>query len=105
MEKSLTIAQFCEAESISKTYYYSLQERGDGPDELELPSSNGRVIKRITPQAHDAWRKRMLARAKSKAARLEAARRRERAVVAGIAAAESPRHVSKRVSRRRRPRR
>jgi hypothetical protein len=90
---SKTIVDFCREEKISKSVYYDLKKRGLGPDEFEIPSTR---IKRITPEAHAAWRARMAELAKSEAAKLEADRRREIAAVAGRIAAQSPRHISRR---------
>jgi hypothetical protein len=89
---SKTVAEFCRAESLSKTSYYQLQRRGLGPDELRPP---GTKIIRVTAAAHAAWRERMAELSRSKAAELEVERRREQATIAGRAAAQSPRHVSR----------
>jgi hypothetical protein len=93
IKRSLTVGEFCLVERFSKTAYYGLKSRGLAPDEFEIP---GTRIKRITPEAHAAWRERMAALAQSEAAQLEAERRRAQAVAAGRIAAASPLHVSKR---------
>jgi hypothetical protein len=93
--RSLTRAEFCFAEHLSKSTYHELKKRGLGPDEFVVPGSK---IIRITPQARDAWHAKMAELAKGEAARIEAERRHELAVIAGKAAAASPLHVSKRVA-------
>ncbi len=98
MSSSETIAEFCLKERISRAAYYDLRKRGLGPDEFQIP---GTRIKRITPEAHAAWRERMTELAKSEAGRLEAERRRELAKAAGEKAAASPKHVTKARARRR----
>ena len=82
---SETIAAFCDAENLSKSSYYELQKRGLGPEELRPP---GTKIIRITPEAHAKWRERMSELARTEAAELEAARRRELATIAGRLAAK-----------------
>jgi hypothetical protein len=94
--RSQTRAEFCFAEHLSKSTYHELKKRGLGPDELVVPGS---MIIRITPEARDAWHTKMAELAKGEAARIEAERRREFAVIAGKAAAASPLHVSRRGSR------
>ncbi|SFJ71820.1 hypothetical protein [Bradyrhizobium sp. Gha] len=96
-----TIAQFCRAESLSKSSYYALRRRGLGPDERRVP---GTKIIRITAEAHAAWRERIDAFARTEAAQLETERRRKLASIAGQIAAQSPRHVSRRRAGQRRPR-
>jgi hypothetical protein len=91
-DSALTIAQFCRAESLSKSTYYSLRRRGLGPEERVLP---GTKIIRITAEARAAWRERMAEFARSEAAQLEAERRRKLASIAGQIAARSPRHISR----------
>jgi hypothetical protein len=44
-ERSLTRAEFCSAEHLSKSTYHNLKKRGLGPEELVVPGS--RII-RIT---------------------------------------------------------
>ncbi len=101
---SRTIREFCAIENISITAYYELKKRGLGPDELRVPETK---IVRITADAHNAWRQRMAELKQSRAAELEAERRRELASIAGRAAAASPLHASKRATsprERQRPR-
>jgi hypothetical protein len=88
-----TIPEWCKARRLSRSTYHKLKKLGRGPKELEIP---GTRIKRITPEADAEWEMRMAELATSEAARLEAERRRELATIAGRAAAESPRHISKR---------
>jgi hypothetical protein len=91
-QRSQTFTEFCQGERISKTTLYGLLRRGLGPEVLEVP---GTKIKRITPEAREAWHARMAELAKTESSRLEAERRRELAAIAGKRAAESPRHVSR----------
>jgi hypothetical protein len=89
--RSLTRLEFCYVENMSPTKYHGMKSKGLGPEELNV----GGMI-RITPEARAKWRERMTELAKSEAAQLESERRRELAIHAGKAAAESPLHVSKR---------
>ena len=99
--RSLSRLQFCWAENISPAKYHELQKKGLGPAVTDIDG-----VQRITPEARAEWHQLMAERAKSGAVRLEAARRRELAIIAGRAAAASPNHVSKNrarlVQRRRR---
>ena len=98
--RSLSQQEFCWLENISKAKFYELKKRGLTPDEIDIDG-----VLRITPKARETWHARMAKLAKGKAAQLEAARRRELAVIAGRAAARSPNHASRRprpVQRRRR---
>jgi hypothetical protein len=92
-EHSMTRAEWRRARKISKASHYKLKRLGLAPDETEVPGTN---IARISAAADAAWEQRMAELSKSEAARLEAERRREIAIVAGRIAAQSPRHVSKR---------
>ena len=89
-KRSLSQDEFCFAENISKTKYYELKKRGLAPDETNIDG-----LLRIYTESARKWHERMAELAKSEAARLEAERRRELAVIAGRAAAQSPLHVSK----------
>jgi hypothetical protein len=91
-QSSLTIQEFCVAEHISKASLYDLLKRGLGPELFNIP---GTRIRRITPQAREAWRDRMAQLAQAEAVQIEAERRRELAAVAGRIAARSPLHVSR----------
>ena len=99
--RSLSRLQFCWVENISPAKYHELQKKGLGPAVTDIGG-----VQRITPEARAEWHQLMAERAKSGAVRLEAARRRELAIIAGRAAAASPNHVSKNrarpVQRRRR---
>ena len=98
--RSLSRLQFCWVENISPAKYHELQKKGLGPAVTDIDG-----VQRITPEARAEWHQLMAERAKSGAVRLEAARRRELAVIAGRAAAASPNHVSKKrapLQRRRR---
>ena len=98
-DSSQTIGEFSDAEGISLSQYFKIRRRGLGPDEFRLP---GTKIIRITPKARADWHARMDELQNGRAAKLEAARRRDQAVEAGRAAAKSPRHISRRKSSRRR---
>ena len=99
--RSLSRLQFCWVENISPAKYHELQKKGLGPAVTDIDG-----VQRITPEARAEWHQLMAERAKSGAVRLETARRRELAIIAGRAAAASPNHVSKNrarpVQRRRR---
>jgi hypothetical protein len=90
-QRSLSLGEFCYAERISKSKYYALKRKQLGPHEISIDG-----LIRITAQSYAAWRARMAELAKGEAARLEAERRRELAVIAGRLAAQSPNHVSRR---------
>jgi hypothetical protein len=98
--RSKTVSEFCFAQRFSKSFYYELKRRGLNPDELEVLG-----VKRITPEAEEAWLARMAEHAKSVAAQLESERRRAQAAEAGRAAAASPLHVSRRPRKSSRSRR
>jgi hypothetical protein len=100
LRRSLTQQEFCWVERISRAKYFDLKKLGLNPDEIDIDG-----VLRITPRARELWHKRMQALAKSKAARLEAERRRQSAANAGRIAARSPLHASKQKRQRRRPRR
>jgi len=90
---SFTIPEFCERNSISEALFQKLRRTGRGPKLMYLD----RAI-RITAEAERAWK---LARENpgKKERELIERQRRERvrlAKIAGNAAAQSPRHVSKR---------
>jgi hypothetical protein len=96
--RSMTLRGFRYVENMSAAKYYDLKNKGLGPEELNV---DGMI--RITPEARAKWRERMAELARSEAAQLEAERRRELAVIAGCAAAQSPLHVSKQKRQNRRP--
>jgi hypothetical protein len=60
-EPSLTKQEFCQLERISRSYYYDLRRRGDGPDEMDTG--------RISPEARKRWQQQREAAAKLKAQR------------------------------------
>lgn len=93
-----TITEFCAKKRISKASWYELEKRGLAPEVLEIP---GTRIRRITAAAEAAWDARMVELMQSKAAQLEAERRRAQAAEAGRIAAQSPRHISRRPARHR----
>jgi hypothetical protein len=92
-ERSLTRAEWRQKRRISKSSHHKLKNLGLAPEEDIVP---GTAIARISPDADRRWEERMRALAQTEAARLEAERRHEIAVVAGRAAAKSPDHVSRR---------
>jgi hypothetical protein len=91
-DRTMTVREFCDVESISLASYFAMRRRGYGPAEIRVPGT--RII-RITQQARREWHERLAAIAQTEAARLEAERRRAQTVIAGNAAAASPLHVSK----------
>jgi hypothetical protein len=93
-QRAFSLTEFCRVENFSKSFFYALRKRNLAPAISDIGG-----LLRITPQARQAWHERMAALAKSEAAQLEAERRRELAVIAGKAAAASPRHISRRGSR------
>jgi len=70
IRRSKTVGEFCFAHRFSKSFYYELKRRGLNPDELEILG-----VKRITPEAEEAWLARMAALAKTEDAKLESERR------------------------------
>jgi hypothetical protein len=92
-DRSMSRAEFCEAEKISLSTYFKMKKAGHGPAEKHFP---GMALVRITAKARDEWHKNIEAWNKSKAARLENQRRTLQATLAGELAAMSPLHVSKR---------
>jgi len=91
-DRALSIDEFCATENICPATYYKLKRQGFGPAELRLPGTN---IIRVTPEARRAWHALMAEQAQSEQAQLEERRRQEGARRAALAAALSPRHVSK----------
>ena len=51
--RALSIPEFCVAEGISRSGYYAMKGRGEGPDETHVGSR-----RTISPEAHKRWRKR-----------------------------------------------
>jgi excisionase family DNA binding protein len=51
MPKSLSIDEFCEAEGISRGYWYVMAKSGKTPETYQV----GKLV-RISPEAHQAWR-------------------------------------------------
>jgi hypothetical protein len=103
-EASLTIGDFCRLERFSKKIYHGLKQRGLGPEETCPPGT--RVI-RISPEARREWHVRMRDLQNTRAAKLEAARRREQTREAARRSVEARRDKANASSRRpdrRRPR-
>jgi hypothetical protein len=73
-EPSYTISEFCKLERFSEPSYFKMKRRGDGPEELTIPSLPG--IVRITAKARREWHERMDAEDKKQPGR---AFRRDRA--------------------------
>jgi hypothetical protein len=86
--RPLSRKQFCELEGISMSTYHRLKREGRGPTERCFP---GMYLAQIMPAAHRQWRIDIDKWNRSKAAKLERARR----VDASRKAAESEHHVSK----------
>lgn len=93
-DPSETIAEWCKVEKMSKATFYGLRQRNPelAPQTIEIPKT--RIVRVV--ESHEAWRARITKAMKVKAARLEVARRREIAAIAGRIAAQSPHHVSRR---------
>jgi len=93
-EASETITEWCAKERMSKASFYALLRANPelAPKTITIP--NTRIIRVI--ESHEDWRARVAELAQSDAARLEAARRREIASLAGKVAIASPNHVSRR---------
>jgi hypothetical protein len=89
-KRSWSRTEFCFIKNISRAKYFDLKKRGLAPDEENIDG-----LIRISPEARESWHARMFEIAQSEAARLEGERRRELAVIAGRAAAQSPLHVSR----------
>ena len=66
VEPALSVDDFCVIEGISRTAYYEMKRRGEGPDE----TAAGRR-RTISPEAHRRWRKRSIVRARAQAAQAE----------------------------------
>src|SRR5437016_1380121 len=94
-KRSLSQDQFCWLENISRAKFYQLKKRGLAPTVTNIDG-----LLRISPEAREEWHERMAEVARGEAARLEAERRREIAALAGRAAAQSPKHVSRQKRRR-----
>lgn len=93
ISETMPFRHWCRAKGFSVSTGYEIKKSGMGPELLEVPGVRGA---RVTPEADAAWEQRMAELAKSEAAALEAARRREIAVIAGKIAAQSPKHISRR---------
>ena len=63
LERSLSVDEFCEVEGISRSNYYGMKKRGEGPDETHAGAR-----RLITPEARKRWHRRRTVPA-SKAAR------------------------------------
>jgi hypothetical protein len=92
-DRSLTIRDFCAAESISKAFYHQLQRKGLGPATY-CPVGTKAV--RITAQARRDWHERMAELSKQEVAQRERERRQEIAKAAGKKAVKSPKHIASR---------
>jgi predicted DNA-binding transcriptional regulator AlpA len=75
LEPTLTIADFCRSEKISRAFYYKLQRTGQGPKTFNI----GAMV-RITPDAVRQWRAAREAEARQAMDKLEKASERARAV-------------------------
>jgi hypothetical protein len=90
---SLSIAQFCRRHGISRGQYFVMRRRGIGPAEMRL----GPRLVRISAEADRAWQHARQNPTGSELVEIEHARAdlAARGSRAGVAAAQSPRHVSK----------
>jgi hypothetical protein len=91
-KKAYTISEFTQTHSMSMSTFYKDQRAGRGPDVIFVGNKS-----LVTEEAAAEWRQRMAARAKTKEAKLEHARRVASASHAGKIAGQSPLHVSKRL--------
>jgi len=57
-ERSLSIDEFCEAEGITRAFFYKLKDKGQAPVTYNI----GRLV-RVSPDAHSAWRAALEAKA------------------------------------------
>jgi hypothetical protein len=96
-DRALSIVEFCAIERICKSSYYKMRRSGVGPEEFVIP---GTTIIRITPAAHVAWREHIKKLATTKGAKLEREHRQRSAADAAKVAVASPRHTSKKKSKR-----
>jgi hypothetical protein len=53
-ESSLTIPEFCAVEKFSRSLFYKLKKQGKGPRTYAAGA-----VQRITPEAHQEWRRAM----------------------------------------------
>jgi hypothetical protein len=88
VRRSLTRQEFCFKKHVSLSTFHKLKREGLGPKQDYLG--------RISPEAEDAWDQLMASLAESKAAKLEAERRRAQTTQAGKIAAASPLHHCRR---------
>lgn len=73
-DPTLTIAEFCEAESISAATFWKLSRMGLGPEVRRLP---GFTLKRITFKARQEWHAKLDALSHEQAETIEVERLRE----------------------------
>jgi hypothetical protein len=91
----LTIPQFCDLLQICEATYHNWKRQGLGPEESWIGNTA-----RISPDAMREWDERRREYQTTKAAKVEAERRRKLSSIAGKAAVASPshpRHPSRRV--------
>lgn len=93
-ERSLSINEFCAAESISRATYFKMKTAGNGPKEMRLPNS---AIVRISPEARKEWHRRLERLALSAVVAADSERRITKAKRAGKKGAASPAHHCRRV--------
>jgi hypothetical protein len=60
--RALSITEFCLVEGISRSAYYLMKDRGEGPDETHVGAR-----RTINPEAHRRWRKRRTRKASKRA--------------------------------------
>jgi hypothetical protein len=100
-QPSYTIRSFCEAEKISEPTYFNLRSQGLGPREMRFP---GIHAVRITHAARLAWQEMMQNPTGEQAEAVRAVTEKMRAMSrhAASRSVESPKHVSKGTTPRRR---
>jgi hypothetical protein len=99
--RSMTRVEWCRHRNVSKSTFYKLKRLGLAPVEDSIP---GTRVARISAESDQRWLERMAELSREDAAQLELTRRRELAVIAGRIAAQSPRHVSRKKSLEKKPR-
>jgi hypothetical protein len=101
-EPSLTIKAFCKSEGISEPSYYKLKQMGLGPKEMRYPAMN---MVRIAHADRIAWQQLIKDPPPEHAETVRVLK--EKLLLKSRAAAalsvESPKHISKGVTKRRKP--
>lgn len=94
-QPAMTIGEFCALEHMSTSTYRKLRKQGLGPEETAITLPGTRFV-RITSRARLEWHLKLQELQRSKAVKLERARRTAQAVAKGKLSATSPAHISHR---------